>query len=100
MIYNNINLLMLGYILLIFLPFISYLLIFLNYDRSLYFERKEACYFSLLNITLSMTLSYVVFLKFLSTSVAEHLYLGKWFNIGYLNVDFLFIFDSLTCIML
>jgi len=85
------------YILIIVIPLIGFLLIF---AKGSFILRRTSSLIAIISMSCSVILSIMAFIRNLMGTKIKLLSLGEWFCIGHLKVDFLFLFDSLTCIML
>jgi proton-translocating NADH-quinone oxidoreductase chain L len=83
-------------VLVLFLPLFSFFLAAL-FGR---FLGKGACYISVLNLFLSFLISSFFFLKVIYLGVSYKFILFSWIHADSLNINWGFLFDSLTIIML
>jgi proton-translocating NADH-quinone oxidoreductase chain L len=83
-------------ILIVFLPL-------LGFFSGILFGRflgKGVCFVTTFLLFLSFFLSFITFIKILSTGSSFKILLGSWIYVDSLNVEWAFYFDSLTSIML
>nr|YP_010889993.1 NADH dehydrogenase subunit 5 [Bargmannia elongata]WJJ69980.1 NADH dehydrogenase subunit 5 [Bargmannia elongata] len=85
------------YLLVLFLPLLSFLLCFLLGRKIGYNGSK---YISNSLLLISCLLSYLIFIEIVVKNMSININIFSWFNIGFLSNDFGFIFDSLVASML
>jgi len=85
------------YILTLVIPFIGFMLIF---AKGSVISRRTSSLIAIISMMCSVILSIIAFIRNLMGTKLKLLSLGEWFCIGHLKIEYLFLFDSLTCIML
>lgn len=81
----------------IFAPFITFCII-ITFGRVL--GRKGSILIALTGIITTLLLSIILFYKVALTKTIINIKIFQWISLGYCNISFGFMFDSLTCTML
>lgn len=84
-------------LLIVLIPFLSFFFIITNLAN---ISIRMASILSIVSVGCSAFLSIICAYSYVLTGKTIVLKMGKWFPMGFINVEFLFLFDSLTFIML
>jgi len=84
-------------LLIIFLPFLAFIFIITHLSI---LSIRIAAFISVGSVGFSAIFSIICAFNYLSNGITIFLNIGKWFPLGIGNVEFLFLFDALTFVML